>query len=151
MIQKHDSINNESFKQTLIKKTSKHESINETTETHEAFSLSRKRDSKSGSSKNSLSNESKTNENANFLTKLNELFKFNVTESVSRDIDDIRQQYANGSCNAKKLKSILKIFVKKASNLIAQDSCGTSDPFVTIQCGNSSKVKKTKTIKKVLL
>ena len=43
----------------------------------------------------------------------------------------------------------MKIFIKKANDLIAQDSCGTSDPYVTVQCGNL-KPKRSKTIKKTL-
>lgn len=137
------------------RKSIKYESINENATANEnpeaSNNSSKKRDSKSNTGKLSLTNEAKLNSDAtpNLFSKLNELFKFTVTESVSKDIDEIRQHYATSNGNIKRIKSVLKVFVKKATNLIAQDSCGTSDPYVTIQCGNS-KVKKTKTIKKTL-
>jgi hypothetical protein len=49
----------------------------------------------------------------------------------------------------KRIKTKLKIFVKNAIGLMAKDACGTSDPYVTIQCG-FLPIKRTKTQKKKL-
>ena len=81
-----------------------------------------------------------------YFTKLDNIFK-HLTDDTKKDIKKIQDDYLNK--NVKQMKTKLKIFVKSASNLIAKDSCGTSDPYVTIQCG-FSKIKKTKTQKKNL-
>lgn len=135
--------NRKSIKYEKLSNENQETSTNSNSSTNNASI--KKRDSKA-----SKLNLEKTNDSVpNLFTKLNELFKFTTTESVSKDIEEIRQEYASGNGNVKRIKSVLKIYVQKATNLIAQDSCGTSDPYVTIQCGNS-KVKKTKTIKKTL-
>jgi hypothetical protein len=56
----------------------------------------------------------------NFFTKLKDFFKSPVSENVLKDIDEVKHQFSNGVLQVKRLKTVLKIFVKKANNLIAQ-------------------------------
>ena len=70
-----------------------------------------------------------------------------LVNSIEADIRQVQTDYLNKS--VKKIRTKLKIFVKNAIGLIAKDSCGTSDPYVTIQCG-FSPIKRTKTQKKKL-
>ncbi len=77
----------------------------------------------------------------------NQISLNNTIHSLDYDIRQVQQDYLNKS--VKKIKTKLKIFVKNAIGLIAKDSCGTSDPYVTIQCG-FSQIKRTKTQKKKL-
>lgn len=84
------------------------------------------------------------------LSTIEHLFVKNgisLTPSLDGDIRQIHQDYLNK--NVRKIKTKLKIFVKNAIGLIAKDACGTSDPYVTVQCG-LSPLKRTKTQKKKL-
>ena len=81
-----------------------------------------------------------------YFQKLKKLFKY-VTSDMESDIKLVQKDYIDN--NVKKIKTKLRIFVKNACTLIAKDSNGTSDPYVTIQVGHS-KIKRTKTIRKNL-
>lgn len=81
-----------------------------------------------------------------YLNKIRNTFKIDATE-FKNDIKRVQQNYLNRT--EKQIKTRLRIFVKNACDLLAKDSCGTSDPYVTIQCG-FSKLKRTKTQQKNL-
>lgn len=70
-----------------------------------------------------------------------------MSEDFRADIKQTQQSFLQKS--VKQIRTRLKIHVISASELLAKDSCGTSDPYVTIQCG-FSRLKRTKTRKKNL-
>ena len=80
------------------------------------------------------------------MKRIKEIFGSMSTDFKS-DIKHAQQNFLTKS--AKQIRTKLKILVISASNLLAKDSCGTSDPYVTIQCG-FSRLKRTKTRKKNL-
>lgn len=78
---------------------------------------------------------------------MKEVFSCVMSDDFRSDIKQTQQSFLQKS--VKQIRTRLKIHIVSASDLLAKDSCGTSDPYVTIQCG-FSRMKRTKTRKKNL-
>jgi hypothetical protein len=61
----------------------------------------------------------------NYFIKLKDLFS-DISNDTKNDVKLVQQHFYQQT--VKQIKTKLKIFVKNAVNLVAADSCGTSDP-----------------------